>query len=87
MLVIFLPQISLIDTIVFLSIAHEDITEVVDASGSSMVLNAASYVLSSQISEKVISILNMHSLSLEIRRKYEKSEIITYMIKTDLILQ
>ena len=62
MLVIFLPQISLIDTIVFLSIAHEDITEVVDASGSSMVLNAASYVLSSQITEKVISILNMHSL-------------------------
>ena len=53
--------ISLIDNIVF-SIAHEDITEVVDASGSSMVLNAASYVLSSQISEKVISILNMHSL-------------------------
>ena len=54
--------ISLIDNIVFPSIAHEDITEVVDASGSSMVLNAASYVLSSQISEKVISILNMPSL-------------------------
>ena len=58
MFIIF-SHISLIDNIVFPSIAHEDITEVVDASGSSMVLNAASYVLSSQISEKVISILNM----------------------------
>ena len=35
------------------TLGNEDNAEVVDASGSSIILNAASYVLSSQIGEKV----------------------------------
>ena len=42
------------------TVGNEDNAEIVDASGSSMVLNAASYVLSSQMSEKVIIILIVH---------------------------
>ena len=37
----------------YLTLGNEDNAEVVDASGSSIILNAASCVLSSQIGEKV----------------------------------
>lgn len=37
----------------FVLLGNEDNVEAMDTAGSSMVLNAASYVLSSQIGEKV----------------------------------
>ena len=39
--------------VILISIGNEDNVEIMDVTGSSMVLNAASYVLSSQLGDKV----------------------------------
>ena len=50
---IFVSQMPILTKNSYPTLGNEDNAEVVDASGSSIILNAASYVLSSQIGEKV----------------------------------